>query len=793
MSTLLKNIEQLNDKQREAVLTTNGPVLIAAGAGSGKTRVLTHRIAYLIEEVGVNPWNILAITFTNKAASEMRERVQQLVGEQASQIWVATFHAMCARILRREAEHIGYDRNFTIIDTGEQQTLMKQVLKDLNLDSERFNYKQLLSVIDTAKNEGKMPEEFANEAGNYIDNIHADVYQKYQSRLKAANAMDFNDLILLTVRLLQTNEMIRQFYQQKFQYIHVDEYQDTNHSQYHLVQLLSGLLRNVCVVGDADQSIYGWRGANMENILNFEQDYPDAKVILLEQNYRSTQTILKAANSVIANNVKRKDKALWSDKESGEKVKYYQAETDREEAQFVIKNIHEIKKEFAYKNRDFAVLYRTQAQSRNLEDQFLHANIPYKIVGGLKFYSRKEIQDTLAYLRLIDNFDDNLSFNRIINVPKRGIGQATIDKLASFASELNISWFKAIDYLNQSTISKSAQMKLAVFAKLIRQLQQQVEFLNMSELVEQVWEQTGYIEALQKAGDIESLNRIENLEEFASVTKQFDESDGLGAEEVDPDFMQPTVQVEDDATQAEFILAVDENDTESVTQLTRFLTDISLVSDTVEDESMEDLVTLMTLHAAKGLEFPVVFMVGMEDGLFPLSRAMEDDDELEEERRLAYVGMTRAEKQLFLSGSRSRLLYGRYQHNLPSRFISEIDAALLEKIGVDSAPYFAAQQAMMQRGLGITPKPQPTAQKAAQLAANKVALSGKRPTPVTKIGATSNGNQAWTAGDKVEHPKWGVGTIVQVTENKSDTTLSIAFPNQGIKQLIAAYAPITKL
>ncbi|MBR7926899.1 UvrD-helicase domain-containing protein [Aerococcaceae bacterium zg-ZUI334] len=793
MSTLLKNIEQLNDKQREAVLTTNGPVLIAAGAGSGKTRVLTHRIAYLIEEVGVNPWNILAITFTNKAASEMRERVQQLVGEQASQIWVATFHAMCARILRREAEHIGYDRNFTIIDTGEQQTLMKQVLKDLNLDSERFNYKQLLSVIDTAKNEGKMPEEFANEAGNYIDNIYADVYQKYQSRLKAANAMDFNDLILLTVRLLQTNEMIRQFYQQKFQYIHVDEYQDTNYSQYHLVQLLSGLLRNVCVVGDADQSIYGWRGANMENILNFEQDYSDAKVILLEQNYRSTQTILKAANSVIANNVKRKDKALWSDKESGEKVKYYQAETDREEAQFVIKNIHEIKKEFAYKNRDFAVLYRTQAQSRNLEDQFLHANIPYKIVGGLKFYSRKEIQDTLAYLRLIDNFDDNLSFNRIINVPKRGIGQATIDKLASFASELNISWFKAIDYLNQSTISKSAQMKLAVFAKLIRQLQQQVEFLNMSELVEQVWEQTGYIEALQKAGDIESLNRIENLEEFASVTKQFDESDGLGAEEVDPDFMQPTVQVENDATQAEFILAVDENDTELVTQLTRFLTDISLVSDTVEDESMEDLVTLMTLHAAKGLEFPVVFMVGMEDGLFPLSRAMEDDDELEEERRLAYVGMTRAEKQLFLSGSRSRLLYGRYQHNLPSRFINEIDAALLEKIGVDSAPYFAAQQAMMQRGLGITPKPQPTAQKAAQLAANKVALSGKRPTPVTKIGATSNGNQTWTAGDKVEHPKWGVGTIVQVTENKSDTTLSIVFPNQGIKQLIAAYAPITKL
>ncbi|MBF6626643.1 UvrD-helicase domain-containing protein [Aerococcaceae bacterium zg-BR9] len=804
MSTLLKNIEQLNDKQREAVLTTKGPVLIAAGAGSGKTRVLTHRIAYLIEEVGVNPWNILAITFTNKAASEMRERVQQLVGEQASQIWVATFHAMCARILRREAEHIGYDRNFTIIDTGEQQTLMKQVIKELNLDSERFNYKQLLSVIDTAKNEGKMPEEFASEAGGYIDNIHADVYRKYQSRLKAANAMDFNDLILLTVRLLQTNEAIRQFYQQKFQYIHVDEYQDTNHSQYQLVQLLSGLLRNVCVVGDADQSIYGWRGANMENILNFEQDYPDAKVILLEQNYRSTQTILKAANSVIANNTKRKDKALWSDKESGEKVKYYQADTDRDEAQFVIENIHEIKKEFAYKNRDFAVLYRTQAQSRNLEDQFLHANIPYKIVGGLKFYSRKEIQDTLAYLRLIDNPDDNLSFNRIINVPKRGIGQATIDKLASFADELNVSWFKAIDYLTQSSISKAAQTKLVSFSHMIRQLQQQIEFLTMSELVEQVWEHTGYIDALKKVGDIESLNRIENLEEFASVTKQFDESDGLAVVESDPDFMQSN-EVEDTnesssdsiVSNAEsnnsIVLLDNETTPEQVTQLTRFLTDISLVSDTVEDETMEDLVTLMTLHTAKGLEFPVVFMVGMEDGLFPLSRAMEDDDELEEERRLAYVGMTRAEKQLFLSGARSRLLYGRYQHNVPSRFINEIESKLIEKIGGTSSSYLAAQQAMMQRGLGITPKPKPPVQKAAQLAANKVALSGKRPKSVTRTGASDNKNQSWAAGDKVEHTKWGVGTVVQVSENKSDTTLSIAFPNQGIKQVIAAYAPITKL
>ena len=399
MSSLIESINRLNNKQQEAVYTTDGPVLIAAGAGSGKTSVLTHRIAYLLEEKKIKPWNVLAITFTNKAANEMKERVEKLVGPEASSIWVSTFHSMCARILRREATQIGYTQNFSIIDQGEQQTLMKRVLKELNLDSKRFNYKEMLWVIDAAKNEGQMPDAFAAENTDYLGNIQSNVYKLYQQKLKTSNAMDFNDLILLTVKLLQENEDVRLFYQNKFQYIHVDEYQDTNETQYLLVKTLADLLKNICVVGDADQSIYGWRGANMENIMNFEKDYPDAKVILLEQNYRSTQSILNAANSVIEKNINRKDKKLWSDKAQGNKVKFYLAESDSEEARYVIQQIFETKEDQKRSNSDYAILYRTQAQSRNLEDQLLKANLPYKIVGGLKFYSRKEIQDTLAYLR----------------------------------------------------------------------------------------------------------------------------------------------------------------------------------------------------------------------------------------------------------------------------------------------------------------------------------------------------------------------------------------------------------
>ncbi|MCW6674459.1 DNA helicase PcrA [Aerococcaceae bacterium NML171108] len=758
--SLQDNIAKLNDKQREAVLTTEGPLLIAAGAGSGKTRVLTHRIAYLIEERQVNPWNILAITFTNKAAAEMKERVAQLVGEEASSIWVSTFHAMCARILRREAEWVGYDTNFTIIDQGEQQTLMKQVLKELDLDSTRYNYKDLLWVIDNAKNSGLLPEAFAEQANNFIEEIQAKVYTLYQKKLKTANAMDFNDLILLTVKLLETHDQVRQFYQHKFQYIHVDEYQDTNHSQYRLVQLLAGLLRNICVVGDADQSIYGWRGANMENILNFEHDYPDATVILLEQNYRSTQTILKAANSVIEHNVNRKDKQLWSDGAVGEKVKFYRANSDSEEAQYIVQEIYRIKQEGAYKNRDFAILYRTQAQSRSLEDKLLKSNLPYKIVGGLKFYSRKEIVDTMAYLKLIDNSADNISFNRIINVPKRGIGQATVDKLAAFAESMGISWFEAISQLQFSNLSTSVKSKLTQFADIINQLKQQAEFLSVSELVEEVWQRTGYVTSLQEEGTIEAQNRIENLEEFASVTKQFDENDTGNLDEQDPDYV-----LQDEANDASVV---------APSQLTRFLTELSLVSDTDEGE-FDDQVTLMTLHAAKGLEFPFVFIVGMEEGLFPLSRAMDKEEELEEERRLAYVGMTRAEKMLYLTATQSRLLYGRYQHNLVSRFVDEIDTALLERVGVVfSAPDVSYRIA------------------SASQQANRTILAPSRPT-MQKVSTSTGATDEWSAGDKVMHKVWGEGTVVKVTKKGNETTLSVAFASQGIKELLAAYAPIRKV
>lgn len=774
--SLMTNIQQLNEKQREAVLTTEGPLLISAGAGSGKTRVLTHRIAYLIEQNNVNPWNILAITFTNKAATEMRERVQNLVGPEADSIWVSTFHSMCARILRREAEAASYEKNFTIIDQGEQQTLMKQVLKELNLDSNQFSYKDMLSVIDDAKNNSKSPAQFEQEAEGYMGEIQAKCYTFYQKKLKTANAMDFNDLLLVTVKLLEENEAIRLFYQHKFQYIHVDEYQDTNMTQYRLVQLLAGLLKNICVVGDADQSIYGWRGANMENIMNFEKDYPNATTILLEQNYRSTQNILKAANSVITNNQNRLDKALWSDNEAGEKIRFYRAETDQEEARYVVQQIYQAKQDFKLANTDFAILYRTQAQSRGLEDSLLKANIPYKIVGGLKFYSRKEIQDTMAYLRLIDNPSDNISFNRIVNVPKRGIGPTSVEKLADYAASLNMNWLEAIEHIANSNIPKGTQTKFQRFADMIARLRQQAEFLNITELVEQVWEQSEYTETLVKAGDLESQNRLENLEEFASVTKQFDESDHELTQESDPDYaMQDASNQEEEA---------------EMSLLTIFLTELSLLTDTSNEEEV-DQITLMTMHAAKGLEFPYVFIVGMEEGLFPLRRAMESDDELEEERRLAYVGMTRAEQVLYLTAARNRLLYGRYQSNLPSRFIDEIDRELIDYVGQSFQSRVTSQ------------KDYRSSSTTGRSSANKVVLSSNRPSrtstrstrPTRTLGKnTSAGTtENWAVGDQVDHKAWGVGTVVKVKQSKNDTVLSVAFKAQGIKELLPSLAPIKKV
>ena len=765
--SLQEMIERLNSKQREAVLTTEGPVLIAAGAGSGKTRVLTHRIAYLVQERGVNPWNILAITFTNKAATEMRERVQALVGEAAEKIWVSTFHAMCARILRREIEVLGYQKNFTIIDQGEQQTLMKQVLKSLDLDSDQYNYKDQLWLIDDAKNRGLLPAEFQASGAGFIHGIQSKIYHTYQQRLKEANALDFNDLILLTVKLLEQQPLVRQFYQQKFQYIHVDEYQDTNHSQYRLVQLLAGLLRNICVVGDADQSIYGWRGANMENILNFEQDYPDAKVILLEQNYRSTQRILEAANSVIVHNSQRKDKQLWSAGAKGDKIKVYVADYDQAEAQFVTDTLTSLKREHHLDNQDFVVLYRTQAQSRSLEEAMLRANIPYRVVGGLKFYARKEILDTLAYLKLIDNPNDNLSFNRIVNVPKRSIGSTTIEKLAQFADSMQLSWFEALEHLQSSSLPASAQKKLQSFAQLIRQFQQQAQYLNMNELVAEVWDKTGYVKMLREEGTIEAQNRMENLDEFASVTARFDERDHSEMSESDPDFL--AMQVEDSA----------------VNKLTQFLTELSLVTD-VEEEGATNQVTLMTLHAAKGLEFPYVFMVGMEEGLFPLRRAIEEQDELEEERRLAYVGMTRAERGLYLTASKRRLLYGRTQFNLPSRFIDEIDQTLVEWVSrFNSEPNWERH----------TLSPTPTAGIQPTRTVRKVENNARRQQnhATLHIVPKNSSGTTFQIGDKVRHSIFGEGTIVKVGTSGKDTLYHVAFVGQGVKALMASYAKLEKI
>lgn len=785
---LMESIESLNPQQKAAVLTTQGPLLIAAGAGSGKTRVLTHRVAYLVQHERVNPWNILAITFTNKAANEMKARVQQLVGPEASAIWVSTFHSMCVRILRREANKLGYQSNFSIIDSSEQQTLMRHVLKELNLDSKQFREKDMLWVIDQAKNEGQDPISFAQAAENFIQEIQARVYRLYQTKLFEANAMDFNDLILNTVRLLEEFPQVREFYQQKFQYIHVDEYQDTNNSQYKLIRLLTGILNNICVVGDADQSIYGWRGANMANILNFEKDFPKAKTILLEQNYRSSQTILDAANSVIKNNSNRKAKKLWSNKEKGTKLKYYTAENDADEARFVIQELIDIKDRQGLTNTDFAILYRTQAQSRSLEDQLLKANLPYQIVGGLKFYSRKEIQDTLAYLRLIDNPADNLSFNRIVNEPKRGIGQTTIERLADFAGQIQLPWFQAIAYLDQSSLGSAAINKLRDFAKMIHELTRQAEYLSVSELVESVWEVSGYRQALIEDGSLESQARLENLDEFASVTKLFDEADHDIVVDPDPDFINLPIE----KNQSQEPLATIEvgplplfNDPVPETSnpvdsnrslLTLFLTELSLVTDR-EEEGLQSAITLMTLHAAKGLEFPIVFIVGMEEGLFPSYRSFESNEDLEEERRLAYVGMTRAEQQLYLTSARSRLIYGRYQQNLPSRFLDEIDQDLIEPLRTStSSPTYRANSAYQK----VVLKPQ----KASVKTSKRSFSTSNRPSPQ---------KQDWHVGDKVDHKAWGQGTIVKIDQSGQDTILHIAFDQQGIKQLLAAFAPITKV
>ncbi|MCC9888007.1 DNA helicase PcrA, partial [Streptococcus agalactiae] len=749
----------MNDKQAEAVQTTDGPLLIMAGAGSGKTRVLTHRIAYLIDEKYVNPWNILAITFTNKAAREMRERAIAL-NPATQDTLIATFHSMCVRILRREADYIGYNRNFTIVDPGEQRTLMKRIIKQLNLDTKKWNERSILGTISNAKNDLLDEIAYEKQAGDMYTQVIAKCYKAYQEELRRSEAMDFDDLIMMTLRLFDQNKDVLAYYQQRYQYIHVDEYQDTNHAQYQLVKLLASRFKNICVVGDADQSIYGWRGADMQNILDFEKDYPQAKVVLLEENYRSTKKILQAANNVINHNKNRRPKKLWTQNDEGEQIVYHRANNEQEEAVFVASTIDNIVREQGKNFKDFAVLYRTNAQSRTIEEALLKSNIPYTMVGGTKFYSRKEIRDVIAYLNILANTSDNISFERIVNEPKRGVGPGTLEKIRSFAYEQNMSLLDASSNVMMSPLKGKAAQAVWDLANLILTLRSKLDSLTVTEITENLLDKTGYLEALQVQNTLESQARIENIEEFLSVTKNFDDN--------------PEITVEGET---------------GLDRLSRFLNDLALIADTDDSATETAEVTLMTLHAAKGLEFPVVFLIGMEEGVFPLSRAIEDADELEEERRLAYVGITRAEQILFLTNANTRTLFGKTSYNRPTRFIREIDDELIQYQGL-------ARPVNSSFGVKYS-KEQPTqfGQGMSLQQALQARKSNSQPQVTAQLQALNTNNShetSWEIGDVATHKKWGDGTVLEVSGSGKTQELKINFPGIGLKKLLASVAPISK-
>ncbi len=728
----------LNKQQQEAVKHTDGPLLIMAGAGSGKTRVLTHRIAYLLDEKGVAARNVLAITFTNKAAREMKDRVSRLVGPEGDYMWVSTFHSMCVRILRRDIDRIGYNRNFSILDTGDQLSVIKQELKNLNIDPKKFEPRAMLGQISAAKNELITPEKFSEQVGNFYDRQVAQVYTAYQKTLRKNESLDFDDLIMQTIHLFDRVPEVLEYYQRRFQYIHVDEYQDTNHAQYQLVKQLARKYENLCVVGDSDQSIYKWRGADIMNILSFEKDYPSARTIFLEQNYRSTKSILEAANTVIANNTSRKPKNLWTDNPDGKQLHYYQASTERDEALFVTEKIQELTRFGDFTPADIAILYRTNAQSRAIEETLMKSNMNYQLVGGTKFYERKEIKDMTAYLRLIVNPDDDISFERVVNEPKRGIGATSVERLRAYANANDISLFTATKEVDFTGVPRKAAQALSEFGALIRTLSQQQEFLTATDMVEAVLERTGYETMLKNERTIEAQTRLENLEEFMTVTKAFEQSS-------------------EDKT------------------LVAFLTELALIADIDRvdetDPDHDEKITLMTLHSAKGLEFPVVFLIGMEENVFPHSRAMFDDAELEEERRLAYVGITRAEQELYMTNAKMRTIYGRTNMNPMSRFINEIPDHLIEGIEVAKQTMFGSR----------------SVEKADHVQAPRPKRAARK-TPTT--GAE---HEVWSAGDKLNHKKWGVGTVVKVQGEGDAMELDIAFPAPtGLKRVLAKFAPITK-
>lgn len=748
MEHLAKNLlNGMNPQQEEAVKTTEGPLLIMAGAGSGKTRVLTHRIAYLIVEKQVYPSKILAITFTNKAAREMRDRIDGLLGTGISEsMWVSTFHSMCVRILRRNIDRIGMSKNFSILDSADQLTAVKNVFKQLNIDSKLYDPRTVLHAISSAKNECITAEEYKKNANphNPYERIVGDVYEGYEKLLRKNQSLDFDDLIMTTITLFERVPEVLEYYQNKFQYIHVDEYQDTNHSQYKLVKMLASKFKNICVVGDSDQSIYRWRGADISNILSFEKDYPNAKVILLEQNYRSTKRILEAANDVISNNESRYPKKLRTDNPEGEKVVVYTARDEKDEAQYVVKTIKELMEKEGRTLNDFAILYRTNAQSRAMEEVLVKSNLQYTIVGGTKFYDRKEIKDLLAYLRLIANNDDDLSLARIINVPKRSIGETTIEKMATFAIEREQSIFEALKDVHLMGLTPRAINAVRGFREMIEGFTKMQDYLSVTELVEEVIEKSGYREMLEKENTIESQSRLENIEEFLSVTKAFEERS-------------------DDKS------------------LVAFLTDLALIADIDtldEEEQSKESIVLMTMHSAKGLEFPVVFIIGMEENIFPHSRSLGDKAEMEEERRLAYVGITRAEERLYLTCASYRTLFGRSSSNLPSRFIKEISDDNIQSVS-KSYSFEPSEQNL-------------------PFASKKPAESYKRTIgPVQKkanaIPMSTGGDKiSWKVGDKALHGKWGTGVVVSVKGEGDDMELDIAFPEKGIKRLLAKFAPITK-
>ncbi|MDY3025120.1 DNA helicase PcrA [Streptococcus hyovaginalis] len=762
----------MNDRQAEAVQTTEGPLLIMAGAGSGKTRVLTHRIAYLIDEKFVNPWNILAITFTNKAAREMRERAMAL-NPATQDTLIATFHSMCVRILRREADHIGYNRNFTIVDPGEQRTLMKRILKNLNLDPKNWNERSILGTISNAKNDLLDEKAYEMQAGDMYTQIVAKCYKAYQEELRRSEAMDFDDLIMMTLRLFDQHPDVLAYYQQRYQYIHVDEYQDTNHAQYQLVKLLASRFKNICVVGDADQSIYGWRGADMQNILDFEKDYPEAKVVLLEENYRSTKKILQAANEVINNNRNRRPKKLWTQNADGDQLVYYRANNEQDEAVFVASTISNMARELGKNFKDFAVLYRTNAQSRTIEEALLKSNIPYTMVGGTKFYSRKEIRDVISYLNVIANTADNISYERIVNEPKRGVGPGTLEKIRSFANIQNMSLLDASEQIMLSGVKGKAAQAVWDLANLLLNLRSDLDKYSITELVEAVLEKSGYLETLQIQNTLESQARIENIEEFLSVTKNFDETNEDGPE-----------------------------DESGLDKLGRFLNDLALIADTDDGNEEAAEVTLMTLHAAKGLEFPVVFLIGMEEGVFPLSRAAEDPDELEEERRLAYVGITRAEEVLFMTNANTRTLFGKTSYNRPSRFLREISDELLQYQGLArpanssfGVKYTKESSTQFGQGMSLSQalqerKAQAQPRSTGQPFTKATGASG--PVPFGQAAKSETSDTNWQIGDIAHHKKWGDGTVLEVSGSGSTQELKIKFPEVGLKKLLASVAPITK-